>query len=151
MVKKKPPPRNILYADDNPINRKMMQYLLQSASFHVDLAQNGIEALKAFRAGTPTYDLIMLDVMMPGLSGEEVLLEIRKTHPDIPVIAYTSHTEKAQIIKYIRGGFNAVLVKPADRDSVARTLSKFFGDIEFTQDPKTRTPMDLTYRPESAL
>ena len=78
-------PRRILIADDEPHIRRILQTVLEMAGFEVDLRRDGTDALAAVR-GSEHYDLILLDIMMPGATGLEVLGKIRamdgrKIHP----------------------------------------------------------------------
>ena len=67
---------HILLADDEPHIRRILQTVLESAGFEVDLRQDGTDALEAI-AGDEPYDLILLDIMMPGATGLEILGKIR--------------------------------------------------------------------------
>lgn len=67
---------HILLADDEPHIRRILQTVLESAGFEVDLRQDGTDALEAIEGDEP-YDLILLDIMMPGATGLEILGKIR--------------------------------------------------------------------------
>ena len=69
-------PKRILIADDEPHSRRMLQTVLEIAGFEVDLRRDGSDALEAVR-GDEHYDLILLDIMMPGATGLEMLEKIR--------------------------------------------------------------------------
>jgi DNA-binding response OmpR family regulator len=68
--------RRILIADDEPHIRRILQTVLEMAGFEVDLRRDGTDALEAAR-GSEHYDLILLDIMMPGATGLEMLEKIR--------------------------------------------------------------------------
>jgi DNA-binding response OmpR family regulator len=68
--------RRILIADDEPHIRRILQTVLEMAGFEVDLRRDGTDALEAV-SGSKHYDLILLDIMMPGATGLEVLEKIR--------------------------------------------------------------------------
>ncbi len=98
-----------------------------------DVAVNGWEALEAFKCahvGKRPYDLICLDIMMPGLSGHEVLKEIRKfeTKHNIDekdqakVIVTTVLSDREHIMAAARGNCQAYLVKPIDKETLLKKL-----------------------------
>ena len=80
---------NILIVDDELSNRRIMEQVLTRAGFTVETADDGAEALKQLDAFRP--DLIILDYMMPEVSGMDVLRELRKREDDTPVIMITAY------------------------------------------------------------
>lgn len=80
-------PKRILAIDDESIIRKLYLRALEPLSYEVVTAGSGEEGLLRLRSST--FDLVFLDLKMPGLSGIETLSEIRNLHPNIPVIVVT--------------------------------------------------------------
>ncbi len=107
-------PTRILVVDDIELNRSMLSRRLERKSFEVDTAEGGQEAIEKIRA-TP-YDLILLDIMMPEVSGYDVLQEIRKTHSpnDLPIIMATAKDQGDDIVSAFKMGANDYIVKPID-------------------------------------
>ena len=105
---------SILIVDDNEMNRDMLSRRLGREGLGVVVAKDGARALELIEAGG--FDLILLDVMMPGLSGMEVLRAIREVHPatDLPVIMATAREESADVIEAFGLGANDYVTKPLD-------------------------------------
>ncbi len=103
----------ILIADDEPHIRRILQTLLEMAGFDVDLRQDGTDALEAVQ-GTDHYDLILLDIMMPGATGLEVLEKIRamEARKSTPVVILTAKGQDADRQAAFSLGANDFLTKP---------------------------------------
>src|ERR1017187_1595649 len=105
----------ILIVDDHKMNRDfLVRRLSKQEKFQTLAAGDGLEALKILRS-TPV-DLMILDLMMPGMSGGEVLEKIRQTHSMnvLPVIIATADTTREQELAHIAKGANDYIVKPID-------------------------------------
>ena len=107
------PRRHILVADDEPHIRRILQTLLETASFDVDTQPDGTAAIEALE-GTTHYDLILLDIMMPGASGLEVLSQLRELdhRRSTPVVILTAKGQDADREKAFSLGANDFLTKP---------------------------------------
>lgn len=105
----------ILIIEDEIATATPVKAALELEGINADIAKNGTEGLELFRQND--YDLILLDLKMPGMSGEEVLTEIRKIDPFIDVIIYTNYSDFSDIKKltnigiegYVNKGPNAEL------------------------------------------
>jgi signal transduction histidine kinase len=103
---------NILVVDDNGNNRDLLARHIQRQGFRTVLADNGVNALA--RLGEESFDVVLLDVMMPGMDGYEVLgrLKADNTLRHIPVIMISAHTDMEHVIKCIEMGAEDYLPKP---------------------------------------
>jgi signal transduction histidine kinase/CheY-like chemotaxis protein len=117
----------VLIVDDNPVNRSIL--LEQMGSWHLEGAAcsdgaSALAALRACAAASMTVDVVILDYQMPGLSGEDVLREIRDQAPlrDLPVIMLTSvdNSKSGRTLKEL--GANAILTKPARSSLLLETI-----------------------------
>jgi adenylate cyclase len=102
----------LLVVDDNELNRDMLKRRLERLRYDVSCAENGIEALKLVR--TESFDLLLLDVIMPLMDGFEVLEQL-KAEPrlrDIPVIVLSASDELDYVVKCIQKGAEDYLSKP---------------------------------------
>ena len=107
-------PGSLLLVDDNEMNRDALSRRLRQRGFQVTLASDGREALAL--SGTTAFDLVLLDVEMPGLSGLDVLAELRRTRSatELPVIMVTARSEGADIVEAFGIGANDYVTKPID-------------------------------------
>lgn len=105
---------HLLVVDDNENNRDMLSRRLQRQGFEVDVAESGREALDKIETGR--MELVLLDVMMPGMSGIEVLQEIRSAYSieELPVIMATARSDSQDIIEALELKANDYVVKPID-------------------------------------
>lgn len=121
---------HILVVDDNRINQKITQKILEKRGFTCSLASDGIEAVAMTRANT--YDLILMDIHMPKKDGIEATEDIRKFDTRTPIVALTA-VEIAEIRHKIqRAGMDDILVKPYD---VSQFLSVILRTIKKKQGP----------------
>ncbi len=112
-VQRSTSPRRILIADDEPHIRRILQTLLEMAGFEVDLRHDGTDAIEAVQ-GDDHYDLILLDIMMPGATGLEVLGEIRamEARKSTPVVILTAKGQDADRQAAFSLGADDFLTKP---------------------------------------
>ncbi len=117
---------SILLVEDNPINQKMAQVMLSRMGHHVDLANNGLEAVSKVKEGL--YDLIFMDVQMPEMDGFEATLQIRllegKAH-HTPIVAMTAHAMAGDAQRCFDAGMDDYLSKPLERDKVKSMVEKW--------------------------
>ncbi|MEP6894728.1 MAG: HD domain-containing phosphohydrolase [Chloroflexota bacterium] len=119
---------SILIVDDTLTGRKALELLLKADSYRLAFASNGNEALRRAREMTP--DIILLDVMMPGMDGYEVCYHMR-TDPallDVPILLLSSLTERGERLKGIEAGADDFISKPYDRVELlarVRTITRF--------------------------
>lgn len=104
----------LLYAEDEERYRKLVRVFLEPAGFQVVSVSNGQEALE-YLADHNDVDLVLLDIMMPLVSGREVCVDIRRTS-DIPVIMLTALGEPANEVEGLQMGADDYIAKPFSRD-----------------------------------
>lgn len=119
----KPAGLDILLADDNQVNSRIAMIMLEKAGHRIDTVPDGGAALDAITQ--KTYDLILMDVQMPGMDGLEATRRIRQSAsgdaPLLPIIAVTANAMKGDDQRCLEAGMNDYITKPIDR---ARLLSK---------------------------
>jgi CheY-like chemotaxis protein/HPt (histidine-containing phosphotransfer) domain-containing protein len=119
----------ILIAEDNAINQKVAERMLEKLGFRVDTVGNGKEAVKAVEGGT--YDLVLMDIQMPEMDGFEATSIIRDREKPggrrIPIVAMTAHALKGYRERCLQSGMDDYLAKPIQRDTLTRLLEKYLG------------------------
>lgn len=104
----------LLVVDDNEMNRDVMSRRLRREGYAVDVAEDGLKAMDMIKRSH--YDLILLDVMMPGISGFDMLPLIRQLHDmtELPVIMATAKDQSEDVVEGLRLGANDYVTKPID-------------------------------------
>lgn len=118
---------NILIADDHPVVRKGMKQIIEEATDMkiTDEASNGAEVLS--KISKDDFDIILLDITMPGRSGLEILKEARKIKPKIPIIVLSIHPEQQYAIRALKAGASGYLTKssaPEELVTAVRIVSE---------------------------
>lgn len=112
--------KHILVIDDDTGLLALMRMRLESMGYTVDSAENGWDGLS--KLGHAHYDVVLLDYMMPGLTGLTVLQCMLPRHPSVPVIMMTSHTGSQVAALAVAAGARACLAKPVDPMELDRAL-----------------------------
>jgi len=112
-------PRRILVVDDEPINIEVLKNQLPEDKYTLTTAYSGQEALDIIDQNIE-FDLVLLDIMMPGMSGYEVCERIRETQPEdqLPVLMLTAKNQVEDLIKSFKSGANDYLTKPFVKDEL---------------------------------
>ncbi len=118
----------VLVVDDNKVNIKVALKLLSNYGIEADSCESGFAAIEKLKAGN-TYDLILLDDMMPKMSGVETLKHIREcVIYDIPVVALTANALSGMKEKYLSSGFDDYLAKPIEKNELYRILLTYLNN-----------------------
>jgi len=113
---------NILVADDEESMRWVLSKALKKKGFNVDLARDGDEALKMIKSSD--YDLAILDIKMPGLSGLELLDRVRELKSDLLVVIMTAEASMKNAVEAMKRGAYDYLTKPFDLDVIDAIIEK---------------------------
>ena len=113
----------ILVVDDNMINVILMQDVLEQMGANVTIAQNGDDAVSL--ALSHTFDLIFMDIQMPGMDGLEATKKLRKANIICPIIAFSANAYKDDIAKSLRAGMNDHLCKPFTNQDLTKLLKRW--------------------------
>src|SRR5215831_9906090 len=112
----------ILVVDDEPSNRKILEQELKHNGYAVEVAKDGSEALKKVESSPP--DLVILDYMMPSLSGLDVLKELRKRDDDTPVVMITAYGTVDRAVEAMKAGAYDFITRPFDPDHIEIVIRK---------------------------
>jgi len=107
---------SVLVIDDELDIREGLDMLLTDAGYAVDLAQGGVEGLH--KMGARAYDLVLLDLMMPDLTGAEVLQEVRRRDRDTPIFMITAYGSLEAAVDALKNGANDYFSKPWDNEKL---------------------------------
>ncbi|MBX2829311.1 MAG: response regulator [Flavobacteriaceae bacterium] len=102
--------RNILVVEDNKINQMITKKILEKNKMKCLVADNGSDAVALVKENN--FDVVLMDIHMPGISGIEATQEIRKFNKDLPIIALTAVTIDENLDDFYRAGFNEIIPKP---------------------------------------
>jgi DNA-binding response OmpR family regulator len=112
----------ILLVDDDPVGaRYVMQILGKRAGFEVSHAADPATGLAL--AGSESWDLVLTDVEMPDMSGDELLTELRQTSPGLPIALLTSHQPTDSAVSALRGKADGFLAKPVPPGDLIDTVT----------------------------
>jgi CheY-like chemotaxis protein len=115
----------ILVAEDNPVNQRLAQGLLEKQQHIVTIAGNGAEAVSLAAAGA--FDLILMDVQMPQMDGIEATRRIRAGGSQVPVVALTAHATDEVRRACLEAGMTDFLAKPIRREQLYRLIDALTG------------------------
>jgi len=119
-AQKNPPQIQVLVADDEPLMLATLSRLLAGAGYQVHTARNGTEAVRSLE--TTPYDLVLLDLMMPGLTGHEVMDRIQEKKIDTLIIVVSGDTSIESAISAIRRGAYDFVRKPYEPDEMLKRV-----------------------------
>jgi DNA-binding NtrC family response regulator len=122
----------ILVIDDEPEIREGLEDLLKGEGYSVDLAPNGLEGEK--RLAAKSYDLVLLDLMMPDKSGMDVLREMRANDPETPVFMITAYGSVEGAVQAIKLGANDFFPKPWDNDKLLIEIERMIAGQRLSQE-----------------
>jgi len=120
--------KKVLIVDDNKLNIKVATRALSNFNFEIDECYDGQECLNKINAGN-SYDLILMDIMMPNMSGETAIAKLKEISTfNTPVIALTADAVAGAREKYISEGFTDYIAKPFSREQIKEKLDLVFKD-----------------------
>jgi CheY-like chemotaxis protein len=133
---------SILLAEDNPVNQALVMRLLEKRGHTVEVVANGKKALETLeKASTTRFDLILMDMLMPEMDGEECVARIRAREDGpasrIPIIALTAHAMEGDRERFVALGMDGYLPKPVRAQQLFTTIERL---LPLGAGPVTRRP-----------
>lgn len=121
----------VLITDDHPIVRQGLKQLLKETfeAIVVDEAGNGIEALGKIK--TDKYDIVLLDIAMPGMNGLEVLKEIQKFNKTLPVLIISIYPEDQYALRCLKAGASGYLTKDTASDELTLAVERILSGKKY--------------------
>ncbi|RFB01616.1 sigma-54-dependent transcriptional regulator [Parvularcula marina] len=118
-------PQTVLIVDDDPVHRRLMQGVCERAGYFVATAPDGQHAIDLLRSSEgASVGVMLLDLMMPNMSGLETLEELRRFREDLPVIVLTGKGSIDTVVEAMQAGANDFFVKPASPERVIVSLKQ---------------------------
>ena len=122
--------RKVLVVEDNKINQMITKKILEKNKMECLVADNGMDAIKLVQENA--FDVVLMDIHMPGISGIEATQEIRKFNKQLPIIALTAVTIDENLDDFYRAGFNEIIPKPFKTEEF---FEKIYGALEKSKMP----------------
>ncbi|MDX1461691.1 MAG: ATP-binding protein [Marinirhabdus sp.] len=126
--------RNVLVVEDNKINQMITKKILEKNKMKCEVADNGMDAVRMVEENN--YDIILMDIHMPGISGIEATQKIRMFDKDLPIIALTAVTIDENLDDFYRAGFNEIIPKPFKTEEF---FEKIYRTLEGRKMPAPKT------------
>ena len=122
----------VLLAEDHNENRQLFTFILNSFGLDVDAVENGKQAVQACMDNS--YDLILMDIQMPIMTGIEAQKLIRSCGLDLPIIALTANVMKEEVESYLNAGFDDHISKPLDKKQLVEKLMHYCSKVSQEND-----------------
>ena len=116
-----------LLVEDNELNMEIARFIIENEGARVTCATNGKEAVDIYKNSPKSFDIILMDIMMPEMDGYEATKVIRSFDQDIPIVAMTANAFTEDKIKAKKAGMNAHVSKPLDKDILIQVIAKLCG------------------------
>jgi two-component system capsular synthesis sensor histidine kinase RcsC len=116
----------VLLADDNPVNRELIEQQLETLGYAVDTAEDGEAALLLWRDGR--YGIVLTDINMPHMNGYELTQALRKRGAGVPIIAVTATALASEKVRCKDAGIDDLLLKPLSLERLEEALSRHLAD-----------------------
>jgi CheY-like chemotaxis protein len=113
---------HILLVDDEIPILKLGSQMLEKMGYNVTSHYNGVEALKVFKADPGSFDLVISDMAMPHIAGDQLAADLKAIKPDIPVIICTGFSERIDNEKAAEIGIDGLLTKPLSRTAILKIV-----------------------------
>ena len=121
---------SILVVDDEDPVRNVLSVSLLHLGYRVDVASSGKEAIEKFVERNGDYDLVLLDMLMPGYSGDEVFLKFKEIDPDVKVLAISGFTSESSIQRIMDNGGMGFIQKPFTIEELSTRVRQCFDKAE---------------------
>ncbi|HYJ06965.1 MAG TPA: response regulator [Chthoniobacterales bacterium] len=125
--------RRILVVDDEPAARVLANRVFSEAGYEVTTVQSGFECLERFRKRPHWFDLILLDLSMPFMDGEETFRRLRDIHPGVVVLLSTGFTAQERVDRMLAAGMAGFIRKPHRPDELLARVQAILEDVKLAR------------------
>lgn len=123
----------IMAVDDEEIGLMLVKQLLTAAGFSVTTAQSGFECLDLFRRRPLSYQLVLIDLTMPFMDGEETFNRLREIRPDVPVMLCTGFIQNDRLERLMTAGLSGFLRKPFAPDEIVAQVKAIMESVKYSR------------------
>ncbi len=127
-------PQSILLVDDEKMALMLVKRILSEAGYRVATAQSGFECLDLFRLHPRAYDLVLLDLTMPFMDGEETLRRLREIRSDVSVVLCAGFIEQEKLDRLMSAGLAGYLRKPLAPDEIVSHVRSTLQSLKYSGD-----------------
>lgn len=120
----------ILFVDDEPILMTLGKKRLELLGYRVHGETDPLKALKLFKADPAAFDLLITDMAMPGMTGDQLVSEMLEIQPKLPAMLCTGYSETLSEKKAYEIGFSSFVMKPVDKTQLAMAVRKVLDETE---------------------
>jgi CheY-like chemotaxis protein len=114
----------ILFVDDEPFQTDMLKHLLGLLGYRVETRNTAVEALALFQQDPQAFDLVITDMVMPEMTGDELAARLLAIRPDLPIILATGYSQNITEVKAKAMGIKAFALKPLVIDELSRLIRR---------------------------
>lgn len=118
---------HVLLVEDNELNMEIARFIIENEGARVICATNGKEAVDIYKNAPKSFDIILMDIMMPEMDGLQATQVIRSFDHDVPIVAMTANAFAEDKMKAKKAGMNAHVSKPLDKNKLIQVISKLCG------------------------
>ena len=118
---------HVLLVEDNELNMEIARFIIENEGARVICATNGKEAVDIYKNAPESFDIILMDIMMPEMDGLQATQVIRSFDHDVPIVAMTANAFAEDKMKAKKAGMNAHVSKPLDKNKLIQVISKLCG------------------------
>lgn len=140
--------KNILIAEDNVINQKVLMSLLRQSGMSISIANNGQEAVDILKESEVEFDLVLMDINMPIMDGYTAtqMIRLNSKFDTLPIVAFTALVLDSEVQKMFNCGINAFLAKPLNIGKLYTAFNVYFSDknVLSSKQEKVETKEDMT-------
>jgi CheY-like chemotaxis protein len=128
----RPARHSILVVDDDPTAVTLLKRILTEGGFHVETAKSGFECLEVFRRHPYDFDLVLLDVIMPLMDGEETFARLQEIRPDVAVMLCTGVMQQEKLKQLRAAGLAGFLRKPIAPNEVGGLIRSTLQSVKYS-------------------
>jgi two-component system cell cycle sensor histidine kinase/response regulator CckA len=131
--------QSILLVDDEAMALALVKRILVEAGYSVVCAQSGFECIELFRNSPDKFDLVLLDLTMPMMNGEETFHRLRHIRPDVPVVLCAGFIQQDQLDRLLEEGLAGLLRKPLAPDEIVDHVRSTLESVKYSRGASAAT------------